>query len=104
MPWCNADYFVKYFGTNDVYDSFEEMTQAVNVGNVIAYDLTNDNDWDHVGYVIDKRNYSAELGYCDIEVAQHSRDYCLWASDSQNGWDKVMDNYENAVFTNVSFK
>lgn len=82
----------------------EELTLYAQSGDVIAYDLTNDNDWDHVGYIVDKKNYSAELGYSDLEIAQHSKNYCSWISDEKNGWDVLENSNEDVVFAIVRFQ
>lgn len=103
FAWCNADGFVKYHGTSSVYDNFAGVTRDAKVGNIIAYDTTNDNDWDHVGYIVDTKEYSENLGYTDLEIAQHSRDYCAWISDNENGWDTLEESYKKVVFSLVSF-
>lgn len=104
LQWCNADYFVKYFKAYNTYDSLEELTQYAQSGDIIAYDLTNDNDWDHVGYVVGKRNYSEKLGYADLEIAQHSKNYCSWISDEKNGWDVLEKSSKGVVFAIVRFQ
>lgn len=104
FAWCNANGFVNYYKTTSEHNNFADVTKAAKVGDVIAYDTTNDNDWDHVGYVVGKGSYSNSLGYTDLEIAQHSRNYCAWISDDANGWDTLKDNYDNVVYSLVSFR
>ena len=103
FAWCNANGFVNYYGPSSVYDNFSDFTENAKEGNVIAYDMTNDNDWDHVGYVLSKGEYSPSLGYTDLEIAQHSRDYLAWISDDNNGWDTLQNSYKDVVYALVQF-
>ena len=102
FAWCNANGFVNYFKPTNVYKDFSSVSKMAKEGQVIAYETTKDNEWDHVGYKVDSKEYSDELGYSDIEIAQHSRYYCLWTSNENNGWDVLDKDYHNVIYTLVS--
>ena len=57
---------------------------------VLALDVqeekTNDGNWDHIGFVVDKKRTKTN-GYYDYKVAQHTSDYLAWTSSSTNNWE-----------------
>ena len=62
-------------------------------GDIIALDNESDGSWDHLGFVDQTGTYNDYNGkyYKDFKVAQHTYDYCAWASTSTNGWDEMED-------------
>lgn len=56
----------------------------------------NDEDFDHVAFVVEADNYKANYSgkiYYDYKVAQHTSDYLEWTSSSKNGWENVGGRY-----------
>ncbi|MBE5935505.1 MAG: hypothetical protein E7262_06910 [Lachnospiraceae bacterium] len=104
MEWCNADYFVDYFGTYMTFDNHKDFAANIKTGDIIIYDMQSDDDWDHVGYVTENKVYNENIGYADYKVAQHSRYYHDWASSDNNGWDEMEVNYKNITFAIVRIK
>lgn len=100
--WTVADKFVKFWGTYKVFKrkknqkttQIYRLTKNAKKGDFIAYDRTGDGKWDHVGYVADKSG--KERIVCgrkvyNLEIAQHTRDYCTWLTNygeegRKNGW------------------
>lgn len=91
--WRIADYFCKEFGIDYKNGkSFDTYSNQLSKGDVITYDVTNDLDWDHLGYVVAMGSQLTDFGplnldFRDFKVAQHSNDYCKWASDT--GWPRL---------------
>ena len=91
--WCNANAFVNEWGNTDVlYIDNKTFSERLKKGHFISYDKQRDGDWDHVGFVVDVKKYDKKLGYSDYKVAQHTNNYCAWASSSKNGWDELSKN------------
>ncbi|MEG2354300.1 MAG: amidase domain-containing protein, partial [Clostridium sp.] len=63
-------------------------------GDIIGYDGSSDGDWDHLGFITQADDYTANYGgkiYYDYKVAQHTTDYHAWTSTSTNGWENLGD-------------
>lgn len=54
----------------------------ISKGSFIVADFDNDGDWDHCGFVSDKKSD-------DYKVAQHTSNYNEWVSSSKNNWDNI---------------
>ena len=65
--------------------SFSSIIQA---GDFIAADFDSDGDWNHMGFVTDRKTTQSN-GYYDYRVAQHTSNYHEWTSSSKNGWENV---------------
>ncbi|MCZ7406834.1 amidase domain-containing protein [Parvimonas micra] len=92
--WSLANTFVCYFGTHVTTKNHRVFTAQLNPGTVIAFDSADDGDWDHVAYVTDSDNYTANYNgkyYYDYKVAQHTKNYNEWTSSSKNNWEKIED-------------
>lgn len=68
--------------------SHSSFSKNIAKGDFIAADFENDGDWNHMGFVTDKKS-SQSNGYYDYKVAQHTSNYHAWASSSTNGWDTI---------------
>lgn len=90
--WCRANTFVYYFGTNMTTKNHRVFSAQLHPGSVIAFDSSDDGDWNHVAYVTDSDNYTANYSgkvYYDYKVAQHTKNYLCWTSYSLNKWEEL---------------
>lgn len=113
--WSVADSFVKFFGVKNkwktgAYDNkrtaFIKFAAATKKGSFIAYDKTNDGSWNHCGFVTAVKS-SATIDYLgskykDFKVAQHTKMYHKWVSDSGNGWETLYKSNPKVVFAIVN--
>lgn len=88
ISWIRADTFAKYMGVGYNTTSNSSFSNNIKKGDFIAADFENDGDWNHMGFVTDKKT-SKTNGYYDYKVAQHTSNYHAWASSSDNGWDTI---------------
>lgn len=88
ISWIRADTFAKYMGVGYSTTNHSLFTSNIAKGNFIAADYENDGDWNHMGFVTDKKSTNTN-GYYDYRVAQHTSNYNAWASSSTNGWDTI---------------
>lgn len=88
ISWIRADTFAKYMGVGYTTTSHSSFSKNIAKGDFIAADFENDGDWNHMGFVTDKKS-SQSNGYYDYKVAQHTSNYHAWASSSTNGWDTI---------------
>lgn len=90
--WNNAHYFTMYWymesGANNGFPSFNSISAQLKAGDVISVDYEKDGDYDHLGFVV-ASGPKTSSGYYDVEIAQHSDDYCLKVSSSNNNWEKT---------------
>lgn len=94
LAWMKSNTFVHYFGTHMTTTNHRVFSAQINPGSVIAFDDYDDGDWEHVAYVTEADNYTANYNgkvYYDYKVAQHSKNYHLWTSNSGNGWETLED-------------
>ncbi len=84
--WSTVEEMVTYFTVTYSCTTIYNLTNNVSKGDAIALDDTNDGDWDHVGFVVDKKT-SLTNGYYNCEIAQHTTNYCEWISSSKNKWE-----------------
>jgi len=105
--WTVADTFARYMGVTVSTKSIYTWSKGLRKGDIIAYDKHSDGDWNHMAFVTDHNNvlhdyswntgdYSGYVQYYDVQIAQHSKDYLRWISDSMNGWEEL-------VLTNATF-
>lgn len=92
--WSSADKFIKYWGVRMSTTSFEDFSKLISVGDFIFQDLGNDGDYNHAGFVTYKSNTfgvhdagNMSMRYYDFIVAQHSKNYNKWVSESDNNWE-----------------
>jgi len=91
--WRIADNFCKEFGIDYKNSkSFDTYSNKLSKGDVITYDMTNDGDWDHLGYVVAMGSQITDMGplhfsFRNFKIAQHSNDYCKWADET--GWYRL---------------
>ena len=97
--WANANSFANYWGVNSTCSTHKAFSYGLQTGNFITEDKAGDKSWDHIGFVVAKGGtYSSSLGYTDYEVAQHTSDYCAWASSSTCNWDQLKASNPNCIF------
>lgn len=93
--WSFANDFVHHFGVYYSTKSHKSFSTGLGYGTIIAFDSSDDGDWDHIAFVTATDN---ELGtyngytYFDYEVAQHTKNYLEWTSTPINNWEKI-ENY-----------
>lgn len=85
--WTVADTFTRYMGVKYSTTSHYNFSANLSKGSIIALDETNDGDWDHMGFVTDRKTSVGNVGYYNYKVAQHTSDYHEWANTSKCGWD-----------------
>ena len=91
--WTVANSFAYTHGVDNSYSSFSAFSQQLKKGDFICYDSSGDGEWDHIGFVVAvASSYNSSLGYKNFRVAQHSRNYLLWASHDNNGWTNFIGN------------
>ena len=107
---------VKFWGTykifkrkrNQKHTQIYRLTKAVKKGDFIAYDRTGDGKWDHVAYVTGKSGKKKTIQQrrvYNIQIAQHTRDYCSWLTNvgeegRKNGWvPHYKKNYKKIRYT-----
>lgn len=88
QSWTMADVFARYMGIGYTTTGNVNFSTNIQAGDFIAADFDSDGDWDHMGFVTDRKSYKTNH-YYDYKVAQHTPDYLAWASSSDNGWDLV---------------
>lgn len=64
------------------------FSENIQKGDFITYDEGNDGDWNHIGFVTDKKS-SRTNGYYDYRVAQHTPNYHKWTSSTDNHWEEI---------------
>ncbi len=84
--WSTVEEMVTYFTVAYSCSTIYSFTNNLSAGNAIALDETNDGDWDHVAFVVNKATV-ATGGYFDCRIAQHTSNYCEWISSSKNKWE-----------------
>lgn len=55
ISWIRADTFAKYMGVNYTTKNNKVFSGVIQAGDFIAADFTDDQDWDHIGFVTDKK-------------------------------------------------
>lgn len=88
ISWIRADTFAKYMGVGYSTTSHSSFSSNIAKGDFIAADFKNDGDWDHMGFVTDKKS-SKSNGYYDYKIAQHTKNYHAWTSSSTNSWEDI---------------
>lgn len=99
--WSVADTFAKYMGVTVSTKSIYKWSKDLRKGDIIGYDKNSDGSWDHMAFVTDHNgslhdyswntdNYSGYVQYYDVQIAQHSKNYLKWISDSGNGWEELV--------------
>lgn len=88
ISWIRADTFAKYMGVGYTTTSHSSFSKNIAKGDFIVADFESDGDWNHMGFVTNKKS-SQSNGYYDYKVAQHTSNYHAWASSSTNGWDTI---------------
>lgn len=87
--WTMADTFSRYMGVILTRTNHKDFSSKVYSGKIIAADWENDGDWEHLGFVTEADNYVGSYGYYDYRVAQHTKNYHRWTSNSGNNWEKI---------------
>lgn len=85
--WTVANEFAKYFGLDYTTKMHFSFSAHVSKGDFILLDDKSDGSWNHVGFVLESDSYLSN-GYYDYFVAQHSANYRLWTSASDNHWEE----------------
>jgi hypothetical protein len=88
ISWVRADTFAKYMGVTYTTTDNSTFSAHIKKGDFISADFENDGDWDHMGFVTDRKT-SKSNGYYDYKVAQHTSNYHEWVSSSKNNWEMV---------------
>ena len=89
--WTMADTFTRYMGVYYSTKSHYNFSANIVAGSIIALDKKGDGDWDHMGFVTDRKSTVGNVGYYNYKVAQHTSDYHEWAATSKCGWDEQSD-------------
>lgn len=89
QSWSMADTFARYQGVVYSTTSHSQFMANISKGSFIVADFDKDGDWDHCGFVTDKKTG-------DYKVAQHTSNYNAWASTSTNSWDTGDGKYKYA--------
>ncbi len=100
--WAYAYEFAKYWGVSLKTLDTNKFSSTIKPGDAILADWENDGRWDHAGVVTATSqtvkyipgttvggSAIASGWYYDFQVAQHNREYLLWASDPGNNWDVI---------------
>lgn len=100
--WAYAYEFAKYWGVSLKTQDTNKFSSTIKTGDAILADWQNDGKWDHAGivtatsqtvkYIPGTATSGSAIGsgwYYDFQVAQHNRDYLLWASDTGNNWETI---------------
>lgn len=77
-----------YMGVGYTTTSNASFSSNIQNGDFIVADYENDGDWNHMGFVTDKKS-SKTNGYYDYKVAQHTSNYHAWTSSDTNGWENI---------------
>lgn len=85
--WTLANGFAKYFGVDYTTKIHFDFSAYIRKGDFILLDDDSDGSWDHMGFVLESDSYLTN-GYYDYFVAQHSSNYHLWTSVSDNHWEE----------------
>ncbi len=96
ISWINADTFARYMGVGYKTRYFNYFSQRIAKGDFISFDSYSDGDWNHIGYVTALGSNYTYTGignttktYRNFKVAQHTKDYHAWVSNSTNGWENL---------------
>lgn len=85
--WTVADTFVKYQGTAYVTSSFNDFTNTVKAGKIVAYDRGQNGSWEHCAFIYKVGKQRAN--YRNIKIAQHTSNYLAWVSSSVCNWETL---------------
>lgn len=94
LSWIQADTFARYWGVSYTTKSHSAFSGKLYAGDIIGFDESSDGDWDHLGFITQADDYTANYGgkiYYDYKVAQHTSDYHAWTSSSTNSWENLGD-------------
>lgn len=94
LSWQRADSFAKYKGVSYKTTNNTAFSYELKKGNFIGLDYHSDGKWDHIGFVTNKATETTKGAY-DYKVAQHSRNYHAWTSDSLNSWETAGGEYNS---------
>lgn len=86
--WTIADVFARYMGVSYTTTSNIRFSMNILPGDFIAGDWDSDGNWDHMGFITDRRPIENKSWY-DYKVAQHTSDYNRWWTDDNNGWEET---------------
>ena len=96
LSWTVANTFARYMGIGYSTRWNYDFSANIRAGDFIAADFNNDGSYDHIGFIVQRDNYHKYYDniedYYDYRVAQHTTNYLLWASNTNNNWEKIDDN------------
>ena len=84
--WSLANTFSRYMGVSYTTTSNIRFSMNILPGDFIAGDWDSDGNWDHMGFITDRRPIEKKSWY-DYKVAQHTPDYNRWWTEDNNGWE-----------------
>ena len=94
VSWIRANTFARYMGIGYRTNNHWDFSASLQAGDFIAFDRAGDGDMDHNAFVVDRNNYAGSYNgknYYDYRVAQHTSNYCAWASSDTNNWETMED-------------
>lgn len=94
VSWIRANTFARYMGIGMRTNNHWDFSASLQKGDFIGFDRAGDGDMDHNAFVVDRDNYAGNyngMNYFDYKVAQHTSNYCAWASSSKNNWEALED-------------
>ena len=84
--WSYAHHLAVYFTVPYSTAYISSFTLNITAGDAIVLDYTNDDGWDHAGFVVEKASIITS-GYYDCKIAQHITNYNAWISSGTNNWE-----------------
>ena len=94
ISWIRAKTFARYMGIGLNTNNHWDFSASLQKGDFVAFDKAADGDVDHNAFVVDRDNYAANyngMNYYNYKIAQHTSNYCAWASSDTNNWEKLED-------------
>lgn len=82
--WVNADKLQNAMYATRAYRTFRQGAAAATIGDVFFIDFEDDDDYDHVGFIVGKNGNN-------LEIAQHTKNYVAWTNTRRaQGWKAGM--------------
>lgn len=90
VSWIRASTFARYMGTGPGRgpSQYKTFTQLAVSGDFIGLDKTSDGDIDHTAFITAKGSPDNK-GVYNLRIAQHTKNYHAWTSESINGWENM---------------
>lgn len=91
FSWIRAHTFARYMGMGPgrAISQYKTFTQLAVGGDFIGADYNNDGDMNHTAFITAKGSPDTS-GVYNLRIAQHTKNYHAWTSESINGWQSLM--------------